>query len=171
MIVTLQPDAEVASTGSRAQIAAVVSGPPGSAAPTGSVQFMATVTQGGPTALPLGTAQLTPLPGGSSSAAALEAALPAGLLAVRGSYLGGGGAEASLSAPVNVSSGLVCAVANCITSIHAATWQTYIVPRHLPNATKRPNPLILHHRQQPCGIVTLAPCQATCHLRRRRRSG
>ncbi|KAK9835997.1 hypothetical protein WJX81_004851 [Elliptochloris bilobata] len=47
----------------------------------GSVQFTATPTQGGASTLNLGTADLTPLPKGSTSAAGLVVALPSGLQA------------------------------------------------------------------------------------------
>jgi len=63
--------------------------------------------QGGPTALQLGTAPLVPLGNGSAAGAAVEAALPAGLFAVRAYFLGGVGAAPSYSPPANVSSGLV----------------------------------------------------------------
>jgi hypothetical protein len=63
--------------------------------------------QGGPTALQLGTARLVPLGNGSAAGAAVEAALPAGLFAVRAYFLGGAGAAPSYSPPANVSSGLV----------------------------------------------------------------
>ena len=67
----------------------------------------------GATALYLGTADLTPLAKGSASAAGLEVNLPAGLLAVRGNYLGDGDSAASWSLPVNVSSGLVSRPPHC----------------------------------------------------------
>lgn len=47
VVVTLQPEAGASTTGSRAQIVAVVSGPAGGDPPTGSVQFTATPTIGG----------------------------------------------------------------------------------------------------------------------------
>ena len=47
VVVTLQPEAGAATTGSRAQVVAVVSGPPRGDSPNGTVQFTATPTVGG----------------------------------------------------------------------------------------------------------------------------